>query len=607
MASPLEEKLQQSAAENEAIRAQQLQTLQDIIAPAALEVNASYLRLGDAFVRTLFVFTYPRYLTVNWFSPIITLGSAMDISFFIHPVSTETILKNLERQLTNVEADLEERSEKGLVRDPVLDAAYQNIEALRDRLQQSEERMFEFGLYITLYADSPKNLDSLENDVRSILESRMVYLKPASYQQTTGFNSCLPVLFDELQVRSAMNTGPLSSIFPFVSADLSSDKGILYGINRHNSSLVLFERFSLENANVVVFGKSGGGKSYATKLEILRTLMFGDDVMVIDPENEYQYLAQAVGGSFFRIALTSEHHINPFDLPPVGEDENAPDVLRSNIVSLIGLLHVMLGTISPEEEAIIDRAINETYASHDITPDRTSFEGVVPPQFNDLYTILQNMEGAQSLALRLQPYTQGVYAGFINQQTNIDLNNQLVVFNIRDMEDELRPIAMYLILHYVWNTIRKVLKRRILIIDEAWWMMQHHQGAEFLFSIAKRCRKYYMGLTTISQDVTDFLNSDYGKPIITNSSMQFLLKQSPAAIDLVQKTFNLTDQEKYLLLEGAVGEGLFFAGNKHVAIKIIASYTEDQIITSDPEQLLQIEKAKEELAQQQAEGSAGAL
>ncbi|MBI2462945.1 MAG: ATP-binding protein [Candidatus Spechtbacteria bacterium] len=580
---------------------QQLQTLRDIIAPAALEINASFIKLGDSYARTLFVFSYPRFLTTNWFSPIINMGNAVDVSMFIHPLSTEQILKTLERQITSVEADLMERSEKGLIRDPILDAAYQNIEELRDKLQQAEEKMFKFGLYITIYATSEKGLEQIESEVRAVLESRMVYMKPALYQQTAGFNSSLPVLFDELLIYSSLNTSPLSSIFPFVSFDLTADKGILYGINRHNSSLILFDRFSLENANAVVFGKSGAGKSYAIKLEILRSLMFGDDVLVIDPENEYQYLAETVGGSFFKLSLTSEHHINPFDLPPVGTDENASDVLRSTVVTLMGLVKVMLGTMTPEEESLLDQAITQTYASRDITPERENFEGIVPPRMGDLYTVLQNIEGAESLALRLQPYVEGIYAGFLNQPTNINLDSQLVVFNIRDMEDELRPVAMFLILHYIWDTIRRTLKKRVLIIDEAWWMMQHENSAAFLYAIAKRCRKYYMGLTTISQDVSDFMVSNYGKPIVTNSSLQLLLKQSPASIDVVQNTFHLTDEEKYLLLEGAVGEGLFFAGTKHVAIKVIASYTEDQIITSDPVQLLQIEKAREELENEPAE------
>jgi len=577
----------------------ELEILRDIIAPSAVEVTSNYIKLGTKYAKTVFVFTYPKYLASNWFSPIINMDQPMDISLFIHPYSTEKVMKTLQKQITAVTAEMMGREEKGLIRDPVLEAAYQNIEDLRDKLQTAEEKMFKFGLYITLYGDTPKKLNQVENELRAILESRMVYVKPAIYQQKAGLNSSFPLGYDELLIHNSLNTGPLSSVFPFVSFDLTSDKGILYGVNRHNSSLILFDRFSLENANSVIFAKSGAGKSYTVKLEILRSMMLGTDVIVIDPENEYQFLAETVGGAFFKISLTSEHHINPFDLPSVAKDENPADILRSNIITLMGLLKVMLGDITPEEESVLDSALTETYSSRDITPERRDIADITPPVMSDLETVLENMEGAESLAIRLKKYTEGIYSGFLNQPTNINFDNQLAVFNIRDMEEELRPVAMFIILNYIWGAIRKKLKKRILIVDEAWWMMQHEDSAAFLFSMAKRARKYYLGLTTITQDVTDFMSSSYGKPIVTNSSMQLLLRQSPASVNVVQDTFNLTDEEKYLLLESGVGEGLFFAGNKHVAIKIIASYTEDQIITSDPEQLLKIEKAKEELEKQE--------
>ena len=343
----------------------------------------------------------------------------------------------------------------------------------------------------------------------------------------------------------------------------------------------------MENANTVVFGKSGGGKSYASKLEILRSLMLGTDVIVIDPENEYQYLAETIGGAFIKISLTSENHLNPFDLPPPQEGENPADILRSNIINLVGLLRIMFGGLTAEEDAIIDNAISQTYASRDTTPTMA-----------DLKTVLDSMTGAESLSRRLEKYVTGSYSGFLNNPTNLEIKNKLVVFSIRDMEEELRPVAMYMILHFIWNLVRSELKKRILMVDEAWWLMKYDDGASFMFGIAKRARKYFLGVTTITQDVSDFLNSSYGKPILTNSSLQFLFKQSPANMDAVQKTFNLTDEEKFLLLESEVGEGLFFAGSKHVAIKVIASYTEDQIITSDPAQLLQIAQAKKELAAQ---------
>ena len=567
--------------------------LQDVIAPAALEINSNFIKLGEKVARTLFIFAYPRYLAVNWFSPIINLDKVFDVSIFIHPLDTGAALRQLQKKVAEVQSQIHLREEKGLVRDPMLDTAHQDLEALRDKLQQAQEKLFSFGLYLTIYADSPEELNKTETEIRSILESKLVYAKPALFQQAPGLESVLPLGTDKLEVNTKLNSSPISSLFPFISFDLTSNKGILYGINRHNSSLVLFDRFSLENYNSVVFGKAGGGKSYAVKLEILRSLMLDTDVIVIDPEREYEYLAETVDGRYFNISLTSHHHINPFDLPPPREDESPADVLRSNIINLVGLLRIMFGGLTPEEDAILDRAITETYASRDITPE-SDFSKINPPILSDLELVLANMEGGESLAQRLRKYTQGTWAGFINQPTNVDINKKLVVFSVRDMEDELRPIAIYLIIHHVWNTVRASLKKRLLIVDEAWWLMKTEDGASFLFGIAKRARKYYLALSTITKDVGDFLNSPYGKSIITNSSLQLLLKQAPATIDLVKETFNLTDEEKFLLLESDVGEGIFFAGLKHIAIKILASYTEDQIITSDPSQLLAIKKAKEE-------------
>lgn len=568
--------------------------LQDVIAPSALQITQNYIRIGSKVAKIIFVMAYPRFLASGWFSPVINLDKVFDISIFVHPVDTVSTLRQLQKKVAEVQSQIHTREEKGLVRDPMLDTAYQDLEDLRDKLQQAQEKLFNVGLYITIYADDLEELDRLEIEIRSLLESKLVYVKPALFQQKEGLESVLPIGMDNLGINTQLNSSPVSSIFPFVSFDLSSDKGILYGINRHNNSLVLFDRFSMENYNSVIFAKAGSGKSYAAKLEVLRSLMFETEVIVIDPEKEYEYLAEVVDGRYFNISLTSNHHINPFDLPLVREDESPADVLRSNIISLVGLFRLMLGGITPEEDSIMDRAITETYAARDITPE-SDFSHAIAPTLSDLELVLAGMEGGESLAQRLSKYTKGTWAGFINQPTNVDINKKLVVFSIRDMEDELRPIGMYLITHYVWNAVRKDIKKRLLVIDEAWWMMKYEDTASFLFGIAKRCRKYYLGLATITQDVNDFLSSPYGAPIITNSSIQILLKQSPATIDLVQKTFNLTDEEKFLLLEADVGEGIFFAGMKHVAIKILASYTEDQIITSDPSQLLAIKKAKEEL------------
>jgi len=565
----------------------------DIIAPSSILVTSDHLKLGNRFAKSFFIFSYPRYLSAAWFSPVINLDTPMDIGFHVYPVETGQVLKQLRRKVTEVQAELMERQEKGLIRDPALETAYQDLESLRDSLQTAQERMFKFGLYLTVYGSTLKEIKEIETTLRSILESRLIYIKPALYQQREGFNSSCPYGMDQLMVHTSMNTEPLSSTFPFVSFDLSSNEGILYGINRHNNSLILFDRFSLENANSVVFAKAGSGKSYAVKLEILRSLMVGVDVIVLDPENEYQFLAETVGGAFFNMSLSSSSHINPFDLPTPREDEKPADVLRSNIINLVGLLRIMLGGLTPEEDAIIDRALSETYASRDIIPETDPKNwGDNVPLMSDFEQVLSSMEGAESLVRRVRKFTKGTFSQFFNQPTNISTDKPLVIFGIRDMEDELRPIAMFIIMRYIWNKVRSELKKRILVVDEAWWIMQTEDGSSFLYGICKRARKYWLGVTTITQDVGDFMKSSYGQPIITNSSLQLLMKQSPATMDVVKKTFNLTEEEKYLLLEAEVGEGIFFAGQKHVAIKVVASYAEDQFITTAPEEVLKIKKAK---------------
>ena len=579
--------------------------LQDVIAPHALKVNQRELDLGEKIARTFFVISYPRFLTTGWFAPIINMDKVLDISIFIHPMDTNEMLRKFQKKVAEVQSQISTREEKGMVRDPMLDTAYSDLETLRDSLQQAQERIFEVGLYMTIYGNTREDIDKIETEIRGILESRLVYIRPALFQQEQGFRSVLPLGTDELDVHTKLNSAPLSSIFPFISFDLTSDRGILYGINRHNSSLILFDRFSLENYNSVTFAKSGAGKSYMTKLEILRSLMFDTEVIVIDPEREYEYLAETVGGRYFNISLSSEHHINPFDLAIPREDESPADVLRNNIITLVGLFRIMLGGLTPEEDAVIDRAITETYALKDITAE-ANFALIEPPLLSDFELVLSGMEGSESLVQRLSKYTKGTWSGFMNRPTNVDMNKKLVVFSVRDMEDDLKPVAMYIITHHIWNQVRKELRKRLLVIDEAWWMMRSEDTASFLFGIAKRGRKYYLGISTITQDVSDFLNSPYGIPMITNSSIQLLLRQSPTSVDLVQSTFKLSDEEKYLLLESDVGEGIFFAGLKHVALKVIASYTEDQIITSDPSQILAIKKAKQELEAASESGPAGA-
>jgi type IV secretory pathway VirB4 component len=599
---------ERSLLEEERVYRQGVVTVRDLIAPASFETNPNFLRISGVFARTLFVITYPRQIGLGWSSPLINLNYTIDIAMYFYPVPSAVILKQLQKKVGVLEAGIAMEAEKGAARDPKKETALRDAEGLRDALTQGVEHFFQFGFYITLYAKDKDDLDRKTEEVESLLGSKLIYTKAGFYQTEQGFNSTIPVGNDELMVTYNMNTSPIAASFPFISSDLTSDNGILYGVNRHNNSLILFDRFSLQNANFVVFATSGAGKSYAIKLEILRSLMMGQDVIVIDPEMEYKHLSDAVGGTYINISLASDAKANPFDLPRAkGEETKTEDIIRSAVITIKGLLRIMIGKpmgaqgqigFTPEEDSLLDRAIIEAYAKKDITAETPDLSRVETPILQDLQDVLEGMTGSGELVERLKKYTEGTFAGLLNSPTTVEMNNQLVVFSVRDLEDELRPVAIYNIITYIWNVVRSVRKRRILVIDEAWWLMQHEDSAKFIFALVKRCRKYWMGVTTITQDVNDFLHSPYGQAIVTNSALQLLMKQAPSAAEVVQKTFNLTDGEKYLLIESGVGEGIFFAGQKHAAIRVVASYTEDQIVTTNPQQLLEIERAKKEFEEQ---------
>ena len=577
--------------ENEAQKAFEagITTLRDLISPSSIEIHSDYFRLGTKYGRTMYIYGYPRYLTTGWLSFLINMDEVIDMSTYIYPVDTAVVMKNLTKKVTQLEASQAINDEKGKVRSPELEAAINDAENLRDQLQLGSEKFFRFGLYITIYADSLDDLQNVQSKIESELGQQMVFSKVATSQQEQGMNSTMPQATDQLLIRRNMNTGALSTTFPFTSADLTQEKGILYGINLHNSGLIIFDRFSLENANMVVFAKSGAGKSYSVKLEALRSMMVGTEILIIDPENEYQKLSEAVGGAYIRLSLNSDVRINPFDLPQVIDEEDNNDALRANLITLHGLLRLMLGGtkyggLSPAEEADLDQALVDTYARAGITSDPTTHRNI-PPTIINLYDTLLHMGGTgPQLAKKNKKYTSGTFAGIFSQQSNVDINNAMVVFNIRDLEDELRPVAMYIVLSHIWNTIRSSVKKRILIVDEAWQLMQFEDSANFLFSLAKRARKYYLGLTTITQDVEDFMSSKLGRAIVANSSIQLLLKQSTSAVDVLSDVFKLTEQEHKLLSNFPVGQGLFFAGQNHVNIQIIASDTEDSLITTTPNQ-----------------------
>ncbi len=589
MSLPFFKKRNAPVAKNEYEQA--VSSLRDLIAPSGLVINSTSIKLGETFCRTLFILTYPRYLSMNWFTPIIEMEQLFNISISYHPVDNALILRQLRKKLGDVGAQVSLEQERGAPRNPILETSLNDIENLRDAIVQGREKMFRVALYITLMAKSENELNQIEAKVQSLLESKLIYIKSANFRQFEGYESSLPLNLDRLGFSVLLNSGPASTLFPFISLDLTDNKGVLYGVNVHNNSLVIFDRFSMENANMCVFGTAGSGKSYAVKIEALRSLILDTTVLIIDPENEYQYLSQSIGGSFFKISVGSENHINPFDLPIVGEGETAAEVFRSHVLTLIGLIKILVGGLTPKEEVVVDQAITQTYAARDISAESNIIGNM--PILEDLRAILDMMEGGSDVAAKLYKYTKGTYAGFLNQQTNVSINERFVIFNIRDLEEELRPIAMYIVLNYIWNSVKKEMKKRLLIVDEAWYLLKHQESADFLFGIAKRSRKYYLGLTTITQDIGDFLDSPYGVPIITNSALKLLFKQSSATIDKVANALHLTEVEKAILLQAEVGTGLFIAGNKHAVIQVVPSYTEDQMITSDPQQLLAMKKNKE--------------
>lgn len=573
--------------------AQGIVSVKDIIAPPAIEIDFDYIKIGSTYWRTLFVVGYPRYVQANWLSPLINFEHTLEIALYQYPVEAKGVLDDLRRKITEMEATMASDIQHGHVLDPTVQAALEDAQVLQEELVKGQERFFQFGLYISIPADSIEELNTVSKQVESTMGALLLVPKHATLQMEDAFKTTLPQATDHLYITRNMDTTSLATTFPFTSSSLTSNTGIMYGVNEHNGSLVIFDRFSQENANSVIFAKSGSGKSYLVKLEALRSLMFGTEIIVIDPEEEYKNLCDSIGGEYISFDFNSPIKINPFDLSGVYEE--GENELGLKILSLHGFFKVILGTLSPGEDAVLDRALVAAYKARGITPDPATQKNE-PPLVEDLYKALLGMEEeqAQSIADRLEKFVKGSLIGIFNQQSNLDIRNTFTVFSIKNLEEELRPIAIYLILDHIWTRIKNDVRKRILIVDEAWYMMQHPDSATFMYSIAKRARKYYLGLTTITQDVEDFLNTDYGKAIVTNSSIQILLKQSPAAIDRIADVFYLTEGERHLLLAADIGEGIFFAGANHVAIRVIASEDEHMLVTTNPEELMDMKKRAEE-------------
>ena len=558
--------------------------IKDLVSPAFMKIKPNSIKINNTISKTFFVYAYPSFLEWNWLSPIINWDVKFDMSLFVYPVDSGYIQKYLKKRLTQLNSERSMNAEKGLVNDPAINAQIQDVEELRHKLTRWEEKYFHFGLYITIYWDTEESLNKIGKNIENILAGRNVLQKQSFLRTEQGFISTGPFAKDELWVYRNISTWGLSTTFPFSSSTLSHDDWILYGVNTHNNSLILYDRFKSENANMCVFAKSWGWKSFWIKLEILRSLMIWTDVIVIDPENEYKALINQVWGGYLDVSLNSNQRINPFDLPLGMKDieEKSWDLLRSAVIWLLWLMNLMLWQMTAEESSLMEKALITTYSLKWITFEDDSADGKIMPVMSDLQDVLDTMDWAKSLVTRIEKYTSGIFSGIFSKQTNIDLTEWLQVFSVRDLNDTLRPTAMYVILNYIWNKVRSKNKKSMLVVDEAWNIMQHDDSAKFLFWLVKRARKYNLWITTITQDVEDFMWSKYGKAIVTNSSIQLLLKQSTASIDVLQNIFKLTEQEKYILLNASVWQGLFFAWSEHVWIQIIASYFEEQVITTDP-------------------------
>ncbi len=561
-----------------------LVTIQDIIAPEAIEVDFTYQKINSSYSRTLFVAGYPRSVPANWLSPLINFPTQTNISMFIFPMDSSEILDNLKRKITEMEAEIQSDIRSGKISNINTEIKLNDARVIREQLAAGAERFYQFGLYVTVKADSVKELDRITKAIQSTLGALLIVSKKATLQMDEGFKTTLPMGVDHLQVTRNMDTTSLATTFPFTSSELTMDTGILYGINEHNESLVIFDRFRMESYNMLILAKSGAGKSYTVKLEILRQLMFDTEIIVLDPEQEYEDLCTMVGGEYINFTFGSEAKINPFDLSQVYEE--GQNELGQKILSLHGLLKVMLGEMTAEQDALLDRALIATYKAKGITPDPATQKNT-PPLMEDLYKTIIGMENeeADDVAARLEKFITGSFRGIFDQASNVDIKNEFTVFSVKEMEDELRPIAMYVILDFIWTRVKKDFKKRLLIIDEAWYFMQHPDSGRFIYSMAKRARKYYLGITTITQDVEDFLHNDFGKAIVSNASIKFLMKQSSASVPALAETFYLSEGERQLLVSADVGEGVFFAGQNHVALRVVASPEEHEVITTDPREV----------------------
>ena len=555
------------------------------MAPSYWKAETTSINVSGILGKCYYTASYPTYMDTLWTRDILALHSKRDWSFFLYPEDDTEIQGVLKKKTTQLRAELSDAMQKGITVDKEMEQQYKDIEMIRDKLSTKEERYFELSNYFTVYENTDTALHETSKKYEQKIGGFGVRVKAANHRMDEGFTSTLPLAIDDLGISRSSVTTSLAGSFPFISNDLVSPTGILYGVNMHTWGLVIFDRFNskLPNMNSVILATSGAGKSFTVKLEILRYLLNGVDIIVIDPENEYKQLVDVVWGTYVNIATNSQQCINPFDIPPkIGDVEYGKwDLLRSQIMNLIGLIQIMIGGTTPEEEALLDKALQNTYALKGFSLEEEEYEGKQPPIMEDLMNTLEGMDGGDKMSLKISKYVNGTFGKLFNNYTNVDIGNSLTVFSIRDLEDALKTPAMFNVLNFIWTKVRSQKKQRLLICDEAWILLQNKTSASFLFGLIKRARKYGLGITTISQDIEDFVKSEFGKPIISNSSFQILLKQSTTSIKSLNGLLGLSEAEQQRLISWGVGEGLIFAGNKHIAVKITASPSEINFITTD--------------------------
>jgi len=555
------------------------------IAPSYWEYKSNGMNISGILWKTYYTQRYPTYIDALRTRDLMSMHAKWDMSFFIYPEDDSAMQAMLKRKATQLKAELNEAMSKWITTDKEVEQQYRDVELIREKLSTREERYFELSNYFTIYNTDEATLKEDWKKYEQKVSGYWIAVKNATQRMDEWMTSTLPLCIDDLWITRSAVTSSLAGSFPFISNDLVQNTWIFYWLNLHTWWLVIMDRFNnkLPNMNSVILATSWAWKSFTVKLEILRYLMNGIDVIVIDPENEYKELCEAVGWTYVNIATNAQQYINPFDLPPRIEDVDYGkwDLLRSQIMTLIWLIQILIWKLTAEEEAVLDKAIQNTYALRWFSLDDDNYEWKQPPLMEDLMNVLNGMEGWEQVWLRLSKYATWTFGKLFNNYTNVDINNRITVFSIRDLEDALKTPAMYNVLNFIWTKVRSAKRQRLLVCDEAWIMLQNDVSANFMFSMTKRARKYWLWITTISQDIEDFVRSPYGKPIVSNSSIQILLKQSTTSIKSLNQLLGLSEAEQQKLISCGVWEWLIFAGNQHIAIKIVASPSEKDLITTD--------------------------